>query len=115
MDIALIVCSAPAFAAFMRVYVLQSPAFMSIQALLLGRSKDTISMEAVPSSIKPRTGQDTEQRANLERLRGQVGMSDTWLFDSRATSDRATSDVETQTRRPESHEHDTGVHSAYVS
>jgi hypothetical protein len=101
MDIALIVCSAPAFAAFMRVYVLQSPAFMSIQSLLPGRSKDTTSMEAVQNPNKPRTGRDTEQRANLERLRGQVGMSDTWLFDSRATSD-----VETQTTRPESHERD---------
>ncbi|KAI3322058.1 hypothetical protein HD806DRAFT_500871 [Xylariaceae sp. AK1471] len=101
MDIALIVCSAPAFAAFMRVYVLQSPAFMSIQALFPGRSKDTISKEAVPSPNKPRTGRDTEQPADLERLRGQVGMSDTWLFDSRATSD-----VETYTRRPESHERD---------
>ncbi|KAI1130988.1 hypothetical protein F5Y10DRAFT_234394 [Nemania abortiva] len=107
MDIALIVCSAPAFAAFMRVYVLQSPAFMSIRALLpsrsrsRSRSKDTASMEAVPSPNKPRTGRNTEQHADLERLRGQVGMSDTWLFDSRATSD-----VETQTRRPESHERD---------
>ncbi|KAI1423134.1 hypothetical protein F5Y12DRAFT_556841 [Xylaria sp. FL1777] len=102
MDIALIVCSAPAFAAFMRLHVLQSPAFLSARALL-GRSKDTISMEDVPNPHnKPRTGRDTERRAEMERLRGQDGMSDTWLFDSRAT----TSDVETQTRRPDSHERD---------
>ncbi|TGJ79028.1 hypothetical protein E0Z10_g9731 [Xylaria hypoxylon] len=99
MDIALIVCCAPAFATFMRVYVLQSPAYMSIRTLLPGRSKDTTSIEAVPGPNKPRTGRDTEKRADLERLRGQVGMSDTWLFEGRAASD-----VETQTRRPESHE-----------
>ncbi|KAI0196597.1 hypothetical protein EV127DRAFT_466139 [Xylaria flabelliformis] len=112
MDIALIVCSAPAFAAFMRLYILQSSAFMSIKSFLPGRSKDTISMEAVPGPNKPRT-RGTEQRANPERLR-QIGVGDTtWLFDSRGTSD-----VETQTRRPESHErdgqHDTGVHSSHV-
>lgn len=98
MDIALVVCSAPAFAAFMRVYILQSP---SIRSLLPGRSKDTSSMEAVPDPNKPRTGWNMEQRAGLQRLRGQDGMSDTWLFDSRAISD-----VETQTRRPDSHERD---------
>ncbi|KAI1746683.1 hypothetical protein F4782DRAFT_523817 [Xylaria castorea] len=101
MDIALIVCSAPAFAAFMRVYILPSSAFMSIRSLLPGRSRDTMSMEAVMGPNKPRTGQGAEQRADMGRLRGEVEMSDTWLFDSRATSD-----VETQTRRPESHERD---------
>lgn len=102
MDIALIVCSAPAFAAFMRVYVLQSSAFLSIRSFLGSRSKDTVSnMETVQNPNKPRTGREAEQRADLNRLRGQVGMSDTWLFDSRGTSD-----VETHARRPESYERD---------
>ncbi|KAI0964997.1 hypothetical protein F4678DRAFT_476949 [Xylaria arbuscula] len=72
MDIALIVCSAPAFASFMRAHVLQSSAFMSIRSFLPGRSKDTSRIEAVPDPNKPRTGQDMEQRAKLERLRGQL-------------------------------------------
>ena len=74
---------------------------MSIRSFLGSRNKDTVSMEAVPNPNKPRTGRGTEERADLNRLRGQVGMSDTWLFDSRATSD-----VETQRERPESHERD---------
>ncbi|KAJ3579752.1 hypothetical protein NPX13_g817 [Xylaria arbuscula] len=102
MDIALIVCSAPAFASFMRVYVLQSPAFMSIRSFLGSRNKDTVNeKEDIPNPNKPRTGREEEQHAGLNRLRGQVGMSDTWLFDSRATSD-----IETQRGRPESHERD---------
>ncbi|KAI1359765.1 hypothetical protein F5Y08DRAFT_68890 [Xylaria arbuscula] len=102
MDIALIVCSAPAFASFMRVYVLQSPAFMSIRSFLGSRNKDTVSeKEDIPNPNKPRTGREEEQHAGLNRLRGQVGMSDTWLFDSRATSD-----IETQRGRPESHQRD---------
>ncbi|KAI0147061.1 hypothetical protein GGR57DRAFT_477777 [Xylariaceae sp. FL1272] len=101
MDIALIVCSAPAFAAFMRVYILQSSAFLSIRAVLSGHSAKQSSREAIPSRSGSQSGPHMEQRADIGGLRGQDGMSDTWLFDSRATSD-----VETQLRRTESQERD---------
>ncbi|KAI1324710.1 hypothetical protein F5Y16DRAFT_380143 [Xylariaceae sp. FL0255] len=103
MDVALIVCSAPAFASFMRVYVLQSAAFTSIRAIISGRGKQSIkSKEADSDPNKPRTGRDMEQRADVERLGGQGGrrLSDTWLFDSRGTT---TSETETQHGRTESH------------
>ncbi|KAI1266268.1 hypothetical protein F5Y18DRAFT_25071 [Xylariaceae sp. FL1019] len=99
MDIALIVCSAPAFAAFMRVHVLQSSAFLSIRAVLSGHSRTQSSGEAIPSRSSSQAGPGMEQRADIGGLRGHGRLSESWLFESRATSD-----VESQTTRTASHE-----------
>ncbi|KAJ2996333.1 hypothetical protein NUW58_g1005 [Xylaria curta] len=90
MNIALIICSTPAFASFMRNYVMQSKIFRSLQSSLGGsRSGPRRSglFRTVLDPNRPRTGRDKQKPSGEKDAGRYIEMSDTWLLKSGATVD----------------------------
>ncbi|KID97608.1 hypothetical protein MAJ_06480, partial [Metarhizium majus ARSEF 297] len=87
MDASLIICSAPAFARFMRVHVLETRIWKAFQSLWGGsRSSGSQSNMAnrKQDPNQPRTGR--ENRPNYKG-RNYMQMGDTWVLNSGATTD----------------------------
>lgn len=93
MNVALVICSATAFAGFMRVHVVHSRAFQALRSTLLGSRSGKSSSNLIKSAQdpnKPRTGRDDGPKRKRGRLRGgndYIEMGDTWLLNSGATVD----------------------------
>lgn len=93
MDVALVICSATAFAQFMRVHVVQSRAFQALRSTLLGslggKTRSNL-IKSIQNPNRPRTGRDDSPRQKRGRPRDgddYIEMSDTWLLNSGATVD----------------------------
>ncbi|KAI1160128.1 hypothetical protein F5B18DRAFT_541720 [Nemania serpens] len=90
MNIALVVCSTPAFANFMRNYVLQSRIFKSLRSTLGSNSSGLIRSKISLGPNRPRTGRDpAPKRRGLGENGGggYIDMSDTLLLKSGASVD----------------------------
>ncbi|KAI4861985.1 hypothetical protein F4820DRAFT_431969 [Hypoxylon rubiginosum] len=83
MNIALIICSAPAFSNFMRNNVLESRTFKWLRSTL-GDSKSGQSRSNLPKTWDPNHPRTGREKAPNQ---GYIEMSDTWLFHGDATVD----------------------------
>ncbi|KAI0423476.1 hypothetical protein F5Y09DRAFT_241116 [Xylaria sp. FL1042] len=87
-DVALIICSAPAFAIFVRVYVLDSWTFKYLREKLGGNPNWADARHKLQDPNQPRTGRrDPLNRPFAVRLNNRFETSDTWLFKSEMTVD----------------------------
>ncbi|KAI1110850.1 hypothetical protein F5Y14DRAFT_336819 [Nemania sp. NC0429] len=90
MNIALVVCSTPAFANFMRNYVMQSRIFKSLRSSLGSSNSGLIRSKISLGPNRPRTGRDAlpKRRGLGEKADGEyVGISDTSLLKTGASVD----------------------------
>lgn len=91
MNVALIVCSTPAFANFIRLHVMDSRVFKAIRSSLGGnRNIRSNLLKSLQNPNRPRTGRTDppkEKPGAARNLNGYIGMSDTWLLNSGATVD----------------------------
>ncbi|KAI1130425.1 hypothetical protein F5Y10DRAFT_263118 [Nemania abortiva] len=99
MNIALVVCSTPAFANFMRNHVMQSRIFKSLRSTLGGSSSGPILSRISLNPNRPRTGHDAAPKRNRlggKDAAGYIDISDTLLLKSGVTVDiEATQAIDT--------------------
>ncbi|KAI9158141.1 hypothetical protein HJFPF1_06131 [Paramyrothecium foliicola] len=87
MSASLIICTAPAFASFMRVHVLGSKVFKSLRSTWASTesSKSPHGNSSADDPNRPRTHSEDPlrpKRAGLRNMTGYIEMSDTWLLNS---------------------------------
>ncbi|KAI1432772.1 hypothetical protein GGR50DRAFT_561892 [Xylaria sp. CBS 124048] len=86
MNVALVVCSTPAFASFMRSHVMHSRLFKSLRSTLGGSGGSSRSnvLKSMLDPNRPRTGRDITPK---QKKHHYYEMGDTWLLHTGATVD----------------------------